>query len=177
MNMIESKNKIIYTNDFTNEDYKLNLLPNRLHNISFARNLPKCTWNKLRRLHIESKNGTCELCGIKMNSRHNCHEIFEIDDSKVRLIDIKVLCYKCHMTQHIGYVSIDKARISFNELKEHYEKISGKDFTTEVKKATQLYNKINSILEDKELKFDIDEKLLGRDIIENYKCSIEKLIR
>lgn len=90
---------------------------------------------------------------------------------------MKVLFYKCHMTQHIGFVSIGNAGISFNELKEHYKKISGKDFTTEDKKATKLYNKINSILEDKELKFDIDEKLLGRDIIENYKCSIEKLIR
>ena len=41
----------------------------------------------------------------------------------------------------------------------------------------QLYNKMNSILKDKELKFDIDEKLLGRDIVEKYKDSIEKLIR
>ncbi len=177
MSIMKTKNKTIYTNNFTNEDYKINLLPDRLHYISLSRNLPQYTWNKFRRIHIESKNGTCELCGLKMNSYHNCHEIFEVYDDTVKLVGIKVLCYKCHMTQHIGFVSLGKAKVSFEELKDHYGEISCKDFEAERNKAMQLYNKMNSILKDKELKFDIDEKLLGRDIVEKYKDSIEKLIR
>ena len=40
MSIMKTKNKTIYTNNFTNEDYKINLLPNRLHYISLSRNLP-----------------------------------------------------------------------------------------------------------------------------------------
>lgn len=52
MSTMKTKNKIIYTNNFTNEDYKINLLPNRLHYISLSRNLPQYTWNKFRRILI-----------------------------------------------------------------------------------------------------------------------------
>lgn len=168
--------RIMYTNNFSNKDYNISLLPDRLHYISLSRNLPKYTWNKFRKVHIEAKNGDCELCGVHMDSYHNCHEIFEITNNTVKLIDIKVLCHKCHMTQHFGFVALGKAGISIEELEEHYEKISGKEFEVESEKAKKLYKEVNSLLKDRELNFIIDDGLLGRSIIEKYVDSINELI-
>lgn len=176
MNKTETNKEIIYTNDFSKENFKINLLPNRLHYISLARNLPKTAWNKFRRKHIDMKNGTCELCGLKMNSYHNCHEIFEVYDNVINLVDIKVLCNKCHMTQHVGFVLIGKAQISMDELEEHYEKVSGRNFNVEYKKAIDEYKIANEKLKDKEFKFELDENLLGRSIIEEYIDIIDKSI-
>ena len=170
------KNKIVYSNDFTNEDFKINLLPNRLHYISLAKNLPKSVWNKFRKVHINDKNGTCELCGLKMDSRHNCHEIFEVDNEAIRLIGIKVLCYSCHMTQHIGFVSTGKSGLSIDDLKKHYEKISGRSFDKESRKAIKEYEKITNKLKGKKFKFEIDDNLLGKEIIEGYRESLDKNI-
>lgn len=170
------KNKIVYSNDFTNEDFKINLLPNRLHYISLAKNLPKSVWNKFRKVHINDKNGTCELCGLKMDSRHNCHEIFEVDNETIRLIGIKVLCYNCHMTQHIGFVSTGKSGLSIDDLKKHYEKISGRNFDKESHKAIKEYDEITNKLKGKKFKFEIDDNLLGKKIIEGYRESLEKNI-
>lgn len=167
------KKEIIYTNDFSKGDFKINLLPNRLHYISLARNLPKSVWNKFRKEQIEMKNGTCELCGIKMSSYHNCHEIFEVYGNVIKLIDIKVLCRNCHMTQHIGFVLLGKASISIEELAEHYEKVSKRNFDTERLKANKEYNLAMEIMEDKDFTFEIDENLLGKSIIEEYVSAIE----
>lgn len=174
---IESNKEIIYTNDFSNDNFKINLLPDKLHYISLARNLPKKVWDKFRKKHIIDKNLTCELCGYKMRSYHNCHEIFEVSDDTVKLIGIKVLCYNCHMTQHVGFVSTGKASITIDQLAKYYESISGKDFETEKRKSLEEYARVSKILFGKKLKFEIDDNLLGREIIEDYIDLISGLIK
>lgn len=174
--MMSGKDNLIYTNFFSNKDYVIKLLPNRLHYISLAKNLPKDVWNNFRRVHIEDKNGTCELCGLKMKSYHNCHEIFEVDNDTIKLIGIKVLCYNCHMTQHVGFVSLGKSNISMNELKKHYEKISGKDFNKEIADAIKEYDVKTKELKDRRFKFKISDDLLGKEIIKDYEKHIESLI-
>lgn len=80
---------------------------------SFCRNLrselPRSTWDAIRKKVYELANNKCEICGGQGN-RHpvECHEVWDYDDeNKIQHLNgFMALCPSCHLVKHAGRASV-----------------------------------------------------------------------
>lgn len=71
--------------------------------------VPKKTWDKIRKEVYKKAGYKCEICGGKGNTHPvEAHEIWDYDDkNKVQTLKgIIALCPNCHMCKHWGLSSI-----------------------------------------------------------------------
>lgn len=68
-------------------------------------NVPKETWDELRREVYQKAGYVCEICG-GVGKRHpvECHEVWEYDDEThmQKLTRMIALCPACHNVKHLG---------------------------------------------------------------------------
>lgn len=87
----------------------VDLVPSSSWGANLRKELPKATWDTLRRAQYAKASHVCEICGGR-GPRHpvECHEIWEYeDDTGVQMLKgLIALCPDCHSVKHLGFAFV-----------------------------------------------------------------------
>lgn len=88
-------------------------------------NVPKETWDRLRKMVYAKAGHVCEICG-GVGKKHpvECHEVWEYDEvnGMQTLIRLIALCPACHSVKHIGRAHIYGG---YDQAVKHLSKVNG----------------------------------------------------
>ena len=93
----------------TQAKLRIELVPKTCWYTNVRSNVPKRTWDILRRRAYRKAKRRCEICGGKGEKWPvECHEIWHYDDGNYvqRLKGLIALCPFCHEVKHIGLASL-----------------------------------------------------------------------
>lgn len=98
--LIKKRNALIGKSPLTVE-----LVPKTCWFSNVRENVPRSTWDKLRKATYAAANYHCEVCG-EQGSRHpvECHEIWRYHSKRFvqKLFGLVALCPACHEVKHFG---------------------------------------------------------------------------
>jgi cytochrome c2 len=87
----------------------IELVPKTCFYTNVRSNVPKTTWDVLRKTCYAKANHVCEICGGK-GQKHpvECHEVWKYDEYNgvQQLLRLIALCPACHTVKHIGMANI-----------------------------------------------------------------------
>ena len=136
--------------------FKLNfeLVPDSCWYSNLRSELPKESWDKIRKKAYARAGGKCMLCGA-MSSRLDAHEQWEYDDEKgvQKLVNVVAVCRACHEVIHIGRTQLMGRE---REASEHFMKVNGCTYA-EYRKALGEANEKHRERSRREWQLDVSE--------------------
>lgn len=117
--------------DITNFKLLPSAKPSLFHGSTVRKAVSLTLWNKLRKFTLESHNQTCDICCYTPNTeqeikRLHVHEVEEFDfDNKVcNLINLELLCIKCHSFKHILRTKAVVTKEQWDDLMTHFAHVN-----------------------------------------------------
>jgi hypothetical protein len=105
------------------------LVPETSWDRNLRKQLPKRTWDKIRKQAIADAKEKCAICGAVRPLY--CHEVWEYDDANLiqRLAGFTALCNLCHHVKHLGMAGIlaYEGRLDFERVINHFMAVNGCD--------------------------------------------------
>lgn len=85
----------------------IELIPQSAWNNNLRSYLTASQWNKVRKKCYSVANYRCEICdGVGPKHPVECHERWEFEEGKVKLVGLIALCPACHEVKHIGRAQV-----------------------------------------------------------------------
>lgn len=135
---------------------KLNfeLVPDSCWYSNLRSELPKESWDKIRKKAYARAGGKCMICGAP-TTRLEAHEQWEYDDEKgvQKLINVIAVCRACHEVIHIGRTQLMGRE---REASEHFMKVNGCTYA-EYRKALGEANEKHRDRSRREWQLDVSE--------------------
>lgn len=119
--------------DITNFKLLPSAKPPIFHGNTVRKTVTDHLWRKkLRPVILEQQGKKCSICGwvpaLEKEMRHlHLHEIekYDLANKVCHLIDIQLICRKCHSFQHIMRTQLVSTQEQWNDLMQHFIEVNG----------------------------------------------------
>lgn len=112
---------------------KIESKPVEFHGITVRNNIPKSLWTKIRKEVLAKHNYQCSICGFKPEEKElrylHVHEIekYDFDNSICELVDLNLICLKCHSFHHMGRTNSISTKEQLEDLALHFMAVNDCD--------------------------------------------------
>ncbi|MED4532925.1 hypothetical protein ABET51_17155 [Metabacillus fastidiosus] len=119
---------------YSHFELKIEAKPVAFHGKTVRSSITQTLWRKIRQQILINKGHKCSICGFapeddNMRSLH-VHEIerHDFDNGVCELLDLNLICQKCHSFHHMGRTEKVSTKEQMKELIEHFMKVNECDY-------------------------------------------------
>lgn len=115
-------------NEYSNFPLKITAKPPAFHGKTVRQNVTQSLWRKLREKTLIQYDSTCSICGFNSEEKRKLHvhevEEYDLENGICELLDLNLICVKCHAFQHMGRTKMVSTKEQMNDLIQHFTEVN-----------------------------------------------------
>lgn len=134
---------------YDNFPLKISAKPPAFHGSTVRQSITQSLWKKVRQEVLGEHNNTCSICGFHTEESRKLHvheiENYDFENGICELIDLNLICVKCHAFQHMGRTERVSTKEQMEDLILHFIEVNECDRIDYVNHKLEALNEFSKL--------------------------------